>query len=512
VGVTIIFCYQAKLGGAMGINLYCTPRFLNHLQRYNGVQEIVVKRIAEIARRSFADPNKWHFQEEKLKDKSYAGINAFKTAITSSDRLIFVLEGSTLIFTDVGDHDVMDEYSTLSTAARNLDIKEKKTLPEWLKKRVENQIALKSKARFQPKNIIMDLSDLLKSQITDKNERWKYEEELSPAWLTFLDREQALVSKNIFEKISVANNEMPIEFILGGPGTGKSIILLNLAINLTNAGRAVSFQLADQVLKYLNTGNQRVPGANLGVGTGVVLLVDDPKSAKDLAKTIRQARSAKCRAVIVALDPLQWHERTMAEKFEKIRVECNPTFHSLWTCYRQSYGVGKKAVELTEKIFTASSQYLDLSKQEIAKINLEPYINLSLDMEYVDESGRYIVFENASKNNLNDEIERFRRRYDRWVHTHPICIVYEETISSEIRKYVKKLSENLNRKEIDMMQYPNIRGIEFQELFLLVSKNFWEALNAGRQGLGSEDWKRITCMHTILSRPKDSIDIFVFNQ
>ena len=63
-----------------------------------------------------------------------------------------MLEGSTLIFTDVGDHDVMDEYSTLSTAARNLDIKEKKKLPEWLKKNVENQITLKSTPRSQHKN------------------------------------------------------------------------------------------------------------------------------------------------------------------------------------------------------------------------------------------------------------------------------------------------------------------------------------------------------------------------
>ena len=496
----------------MGINLYCTPRFLDHLQRYNGIQEIVVKRIAEIARRSLADPNKWHFQVEKLKDKSFASIDAFKTAITSSDRLIFVLEGSTLIFTDVGDHDVMDEYSTLSTAARNLDIKEKKKLPDWLKKNVENQITLKSTPRSQPKNEIMDLSDLLKSQPTDKNERWKYEEELSPAWLTFLDREQAFVSKNIFEKVSVADNEMSIEFIMGGPGTGKTIILLNLAINLTNAGRAVSFELADQVLKYLNTGNKKVPGANLGVGTGVVLLVDDPKSARDLAKIIRQARSAKCRAVIVGLDPLQWHERTMAEKFERIYEEYNATFHPLWTCYRQSYGVGKKAVELTEKIFAASSQYLDLSKQEIAKINLGPYIDLSLDMKYVDESGRYVVFENAAEYDLNNEIERFRKRYDRWAHTNPICIVYEETVSSEIRKYVKSISGNLNRKEIEMTQYQDIRGVEFQELFLLLSKEFWEALNTGRQGLGSKDWEKITCMHTILSRPKDNISIFVFKE
>ena len=69
----------------MSINLYCTPRFLNHLQRYNGIQEIVAKRIAELTRRSLAEPNKWHFQLEKLKDKSFAGIDYFKKAINSSE-------------------------------------------------------------------------------------------------------------------------------------------------------------------------------------------------------------------------------------------------------------------------------------------------------------------------------------------------------------------------------------------------------------------------------------------
>jgi ABC-type branched-subunit amino acid transport system permease subunit len=45
--------------------------------------------------------------------------------------------------------------------------------------------------------------------------------------------------------------------------------------------------------------------------------------------------------------------------------------------------------------------------------------------------------------------------------------------------------------------------------FLFVSKNYWDSVTSGKKGLGSAEWERITCLHTILSRPKYGLCIFV---
>ena len=49
------------------MQIECTPRFLNSLSRYNGIDEIVFRKIAELIRKYESDPQKWHFEMEKLK-------------------------------------------------------------------------------------------------------------------------------------------------------------------------------------------------------------------------------------------------------------------------------------------------------------------------------------------------------------------------------------------------------------------------------------------------------------
>ena len=76
-------------------------------------------------------------------------------------------------------------------------------------------------------------------------------------------------------------------------------------------------------------------------------------------------------------------------------------------------------------------------------------------------------------------------------------------------KLIKKNAIGLNRIEVPLSKYRDIRGVEFQELFLFISSDFWHHLNKGKLGVGSEEWEKLACLHTILSRPKDSLVIFV---
>ena len=484
-----------------------TPRFQEHYRRYNGINEFVVKKTAELVKKAASDPEKWHYELEKLKDDSFAGVSAFRFKVTSGDRLIVVVDGETLILADIGDHDVMDEYSKMPRVARDEDLKKATAIGGTFKKLLN--LALSSKSNDTGSPTSLDISNVLAGDVEGDDSRWLYEAELSNEWIHFLDEEQAKISETLFQKLVVPSDEMSVEFVMGGPGTGKTVVLLNLATNLDQAGRAVSFEASPNVIKYLSSGGRNVPGGNKGFGPGVVALIDDPASSKVFADSLRKAKSAGCRAIVIGFDPLQWHERKMEAIFRKIFESVNGEVYPLWTCYRQTSGVGKKTLELTEKIYHASSRYLDTLKQKAEREELQPYIDLSLGMSFVDDSGRFVSYDKDIDENYRIEISRFRSRIDRWQHTSPIAFVYDDDLPKDFVKSLKNDAAGLNRTEIPLSKYRDIRGVEFQELFLFVTSEFWNDLNTGKMGVGSEEWEKLACLHTILSRPKDSLTLYV---
>jgi Txe/YoeB family toxin of Txe-Axe toxin-antitoxin module len=62
---------------------------------------MVVSRTAELIRKAESNPTTWHRYEEKLKDDSFGSVQAYKTAVTSGDRLVYVVEQSQIILVDI---------------------------------------------------------------------------------------------------------------------------------------------------------------------------------------------------------------------------------------------------------------------------------------------------------------------------------------------------------------------------------------------------------------------------
>ena len=472
---------------------------------------MVVSRAAELIRKVESNPTTWHRYEEKLKDESFGSVQAYKTAVTGGDRLVYVVEQSQIILVDIGKHEVMDDYARMSKSARNKDLSSSHNVDKWFAQKLNKKLLEKSSIRSaqSTNRDKVNISEIVGEEINGEDFRYSFDEELDEKWVLFLDEQQSLVANRIYKDLEINEDEVKIHFILGGPGTGKTIVLLNIAIRLENEGRAVSFQLSHEVLKYLNSGPAKVPGVNLGPGPGVVLLVDDPADLQSMNGIIRQAKSNRCKAVIIALDPLQWHEKEMPETFEKIWSNNKNTTHKLNVCYRQAAGVARKQLKLVASLLGKNSRFFIEEKQKKEKIDLAPYLNLSLDMSFVDESGRYKVYLSDTESNIGKEIERFRKREFIWRHTHPIAFIYHDNLPKEVKNYVKKYSQGINRIEFSFSDYKKTRGVEFQELFLFLDREFWEKINNGQQGLKTSDWQQIACLHTLFSRPKDGLVIFI---
>lgn len=492
--------------------LLTTKRFKDSLNRYNGIDLVVINRVVELLRKAEADSNLWHFNEEKLKDESFGEIKAFKTAVTSGDRLIYVVEKQKLILVDVGTHDVMNQYAKTSKKTKIEDLRSATEPDIWFKKILHEVVLQKNGRAKSLKNSNsqqLDISQILNEEKNGEEFRFQFLEELDDKWVHFLDEEQSKISGEIFDLVLQPSDSMSINFVLGGPGTGKTVVLLNLANKLEKFGRSISFQLSKPVFKYLNSGPTKIPGVNFGPGPGVVVLIDDPIDSDHLSDLIRKARSAKVNSVVIALDPLQWHEKAMPENFEKIFANYNAKIYTLINCYRQSKGVAEKSMEITRQLFANNSRFILKEKQQIEKDNLAPFIKLSLGMQFVDDSGRYKIYTNEINNSIESEINRFREREFIWKHTNPIVFVYDEDYSDKAKKFAQGKAHGINRLDVNISRYQDIRGVEFQELFLFVSKNYWDSVTSGKKGLGSAEWERITCLHTILSRPKDGLCIFV---
>jgi hypothetical protein len=472
---------------------------------------MVISRTAELIRKAESNPATWHRYEEKLKDDSFGSVQAYKTAVTSGDRLVYVIGKNQLILVDIGHHEVMDDYARLSRSARDKDLASSYQVDPWFVNQLHRRLLEKSSSRNKndTSKQSIDLSEIMQEEIQGDDFRYAFDEELDEKWVLFLDNQQSKIANEIYKDLEKPEEKIKIHYILGGPGTGKTIVLLNLAIRLENAEKAVSFQLSKGVLKYLESGSTKVPGANLGPGPGVVLLVDDPEDLQSMNGIIRQAKSSKCKAVVIALDPLQWHEKQMPETFEKIWSNYENVTHKLDVCYRQSAGVARKQLKLFTSLLGKNSRFIVEERQKQERMNLAPYLNLSLDMTFVDEAGRYKVHLSDTQDNFRKEIERFRNREFIWKHTNPIAFVYHDDLSKEVKDFAKQYSKGLNRIEFIYSDYKKTRGVEYQELFLFLNRQFWNRINDGQQGLKTSDWQQIACLHTLFSRPKDGLVIFV---
>lgn len=489
--------------------IYWTERFLKKMVKFNLTDVGLPRRMAELQKRYNQDHTNWHRGLERLTEIQ-GSMQVYRDVLTSGDRIVFVLRNNySIVLVDIGNHDVMREYGNLNKKLRNQDLATAKKASETFM----NYVALRTDIEKQHSFGAEILQILLEGEFV-KQERLLYAEELGSPWVTYLDLPQKILLSNLIEKITSLSETMTIDFVIGGAGTGKTIILHALALELRDRKIPTSFDLKDQVAKYLKSGDEPIPGYQIEPIPSSILLVDDPLSLEELKLKIKKARNAKCRAVVIAFDPLQWHDRDMEKKIDLV-CEQNPhQTHILKVCYRQSGLVGEKASKITKSIFSQTSKWSAKSEVKKLKNEISAFVTLCLDMEFVDSDG-FLTIHDEDRNNANNyenELNRFRTRKDLWAHWHPIAFVVEDEISSRIKVKIKKTAVGLNRTEIKLSNYQAIRGVEYQEVFLFISQKYWGEILTGIEGASPQQWKKLTCLHTILTRPKDGLTIFVVGE
>lgn len=476
------------------IKVEWTSRFKNNYERYNGQRAKIRSRINELTKKITEEPTTWLRNMEKLKDPV---ANIYRDKVTDGDRLIFSPSDG-LLLVDVGPHEIMEEFQNLGNQQKRDILKDKSQIPDWF--------FLEFDSATSSENTFIDTSD--NPKFDNSEMRWLYEEELSDAWIQFLDKQQSEIKERIFDEVK-SPGTFGFHLLLGGAGTGKTVVLLNLALSLASVGRNVVCQFNEQVIKYLNSGSQRVPGAGLSMQPGAVVLLDDPMSFSVLRQKLIEARKVEARALVVALDPFQWVERRVYEKFNELIELSGPTQYTLDVCYRQSNAVGKQAINYTKTVLDKTSPFIIESKIENHKKEIDPLRQICVEnVSFVDSGGRYRFYDSNLNENFSLEFNRFLARDDKWTHWHPMLIIFDPTGTTMPDSWVEKIRGN-NVLYKSLNQISKIRGSEFQEIFLLLSEKTWQKLQEGVLGAGAFDWEHLLGLHTVLTRSKDTTVIFV---
>jgi len=504
------------------LTILWTNKFSKKIKKFNEMQFQVASVVNKIIVAERANPTNWHKHIKKLKDESFGNLAVYREYLPDGARFVFILEDENFILVDVGGHDVSSEYSRQSSTVINADLATKREPDEWFMKLLSKRhIGAKTKATF--KNVEVNFEAILQENFGDDDSfRWWHESELNEAWLQYLDKQQQQVADKIYNSILAGGQEFKVTFIIGGPGTGKTIVLLNLAINLTNVKKSILFELPHQVFQYLNSGSRPLPGnwrnrspAKKSSGKNrpeisqEILLIDDPSSAQELNQRITRAKNQGFKSVVVALDPIQWHDGSRLNSFKKMSSVKSLEICKLNVCYRQSKGVGKESHAISKNIFNLSTRNRNEITSGIEEKEKTELISSIDAIKFVDEGGRFKIYEEFTVRDLEKEIYRFSGREYKWTHTAPIAFVYGKEFLPDWRETVKRLSLGQKRIDVALTDYQRIRGVEFQELFLFLSLETWRGITKGKHGLSSQEWNALSSLYTVVSRPKDGLVVFV---
>ena len=221
--------------------------------------------------------------------------------------LVHVGDAGSLTLLDMGNHDLPRRYRASFLAK---DLLDRATLP----------------AEFRPDARLPEFAVGAAGRLA------AFGNEVRPEWLYFLDEQQQRITDQVVDEVENAllGDATNVHFLLGGPGTGKTSILLQLLMRLSNEvvdGREswdVRLRVSDRLARFITASTgwdlSRVRRPITAIEPADVMLVDDPSSSEDVRLYLRQLEQGAIGAVVVGFDPLQLIDSLDDESYKDLRL------------------------------------------------------------------------------------------------------------------------------------------------------------------------------------------------
>jgi hypothetical protein len=413
--------------------------------------------------------------------------------VAGGPRLIAALREDVLYLLDTGDHEITKR---------------------WAGRRMPKL----SDAEPAPPQFLPESPAGFFSRVPNKG-RSHFANEFDPEWLYFLDAQQAEVLRAILDRVQdgLLGRGVGVCWIVGGPGTGKTCLLLNLLKWAVDAKLKVSIRLSPPVADYI----QRSLGKDLGdvadvsvadptdAGDGDdldLLLIDDPSTLRAMRSGMDRVAGRTVRFVVVGFDPLQMRESLTDDEFSELSREYDVSVLRLRTCYRQKENVGRASAKVADAI-AASTPFLAHDKIERYRNDREELTSLANQLRFPNPKGYVDVYLGATEDDVAREVRRILGGDPLWRHWPPLLVVFDEGLS--LPGGWKRAWSQVRCVEAGLNSLERLKGIECQHCFMIIGRDLYEAVERGFKGSGQSVYNERRLLRIPFSRAKDSIVTFV---
>jgi len=351
--------------------------------------------------------------------------------------------------------------------------------------------------------------------------------EIQPDWIHHLDEQQNAAFETIRDALHelVGSEKSRAYWIVGGPGTGKTSILLNLLKWAVDAKLKVEIHLTDSLAEYIERSvvvdlsevraqhaDVTSPAMQFGEGDSVsttnrdLVLVDDPSTTAAIEFATLHAASRKAHVSVAAFDPLQLRSSLTDDEFEVLVRKHDVTVIRLNTCYRQKANVGKASKRAADAI-AASTPFLAQDKIDRYRKERAVLTRQANDLLFPNPIGYAEVHFPAEAAHLAKEVRRISVTGQLWRHWPPLLVVTDETL--KVPEEWRRIWREVECREVSFESLGEIKGLEFQHCFIFLGEELYSALESGFTGSGQAVYNQRRLLRIPFSRAKDSIVTFV---
>ena len=479
------------------LQLFADQTFLD---TFDGADDVLRRQvrgaIRDMAKRFRSDPIRVLIQYQQFVGfesaaKNNGLIRIIEVKLSGGDRLLAGFSAPNVYLLDIGHHDNEKQWDDLKNKTHWVEVRKANT------KLVTNLLFNGSANPFIP------LSEF---------EGWSkwYTAEDSSEWVTFLDTKQSEVVIQVTGEIEThllgARSDRRW-LILGGPGTGKTVVLLNILQKFRqDPFFSVGFSCSDAVRSYLNSATESIIPVFDESSKYNVILFDDPGSF-DLINQPPKKPVGAPRALVYAFDPLQLDQMPTSTELDRIRTKASE--HNLSICYRQRKRLASMVTDMTD-VLAKSSPYGRDDKVEDFATKYSDLLTRYNKLECHYPEGEYKVTLHGSVDILTRRIDSLCKTDGLWTHSPPILIVIEGQLETELESWV---SSRHNKKQVRVEwsnQSENFKGVDFQHVVIVLSKQTYDALQEPFRVSGTIVFNARRLLRIPFSRARDSLSLFVW--
>ncbi len=447
--------------------------------------DLIDSEIVHLAQRAKQSPKLW-MRDYTLRKNTKVDVQIFEIKVGGGYRILAAqFEGQTICLLMSGQHDSV--YAEFDRNQRGILDKARRREEPFLATGQKN----------------LGVEELFASSRVATIERTR-EAEWTGDWVFFLDDEQARIAAEIEDAIDAAlRDQTPRTIVLiGGPGTGKTSVLLKLMGRLSGLDHVVGLQCSQQLSKYLEAKTLLPIDRYISCTTPEVLFIDDPGDLWQM----RASQTDTVPVTVVAVDPLQMDEVPRDADLKAFLQANDVTMHLLRQCYRQKEGPGRNALEISRRV-ADSTPYLDTAKIEQHRAAFAGVHEMSLDIEFTNQSGSFTKHTDCSRMSVEKHANWILKQNPTNMGWPSIAIVIDS--ASEEPDWLLSSLKCLHAQVIPLRRVSaELKGLDYDHVLIFLSPPTYSAAFSGFKGLGQPLYNDYRKLRIPFTRARDSVAVF----